>query len=255
MRKVPKQPATFKKIDSLPKDIHNTFLQILKGKRGRKEAAKFLFELGKFTNQQAAYQYITNYLAGKETENVLNSLHLTKTAFEVKEDLAKIDKELEQKILAAKSALRIAMSGEALLKRLNNFNALAEMTGLAQVQHERVLRILEQEDKIFKKTRGKEYMINGAKENIESVFTMYSKIATLQMDLGILQTKEKTEQHLHITLTPQQEDIVRRYNEQQQLSDLNIEAMSIIMEEEREGTEEVVGVDDNTDGGGNTYDN
>ena len=224
---------TFPKIENLPKHIKLKLDAMLFEKKGVTAGAKFLATLIEFPSSQSCYAYVRDYkayLAAAYADKKLIPPDLADIAkLKIMEAIDITQKQVTEAVELTK---QIKLNARE-LKPVKDFVALQEMTLLAFTQKERTLRMLDQEDSNIEAGMKKPY-IPGVRENLESTFTMFAKIAQMQMDQGIIHKQDTSAKHLHLNVSAQQEELVRRFNEQQTLSDMTTKALEIILRDDTE---------------------
>lgn len=225
---------TFPKIENLPQHIKIKLDAMLFDKKGVTAGAKFLSSLIEFPSYQSCYAYVRDYkvyLSKSYTENTLlppTLVEITKASVLDAVDIT------HKQAMEASDLMQQVRANEQSLEYVREFTALQEMTLLAFIQKERTLKLYDQE-KNTTTEKGSMVMVGGLRDQLESTFTMFSKIAQLQMDLGILEKVEKDSKGLNVVAKQQQEELIKRFKQQQHLSDLTTRALEVILEDADSG--------------------
>ena len=221
---------TFPKIENLPPQIKIKLDAMLFDKKGVTAGAKFLLTLIEFPSYQSCYSYVRDYKAYLATAYEENKLipptlvELTKASV-----LEAVDITQKQAIDAAELVRQVRDNDKALGK-VREFTALQEMTLLAFIQKERTLSLYAQE-KASMTAEGFISPVCGLRDQLESTFTMFAKIAQLQMDMGIIEKVDTSNKNLTIGGKPEQDALVERFKQQQHLNDITTRALEIILED------------------------
>lgn len=228
---------TFPKIENLPPQIKIKLDAMLFDKKGVTAGAKFLSTLIEFPSYQSCYAYVRDYkvyLSKSYEENKLLPPALVDiTKANVLEALDITHKQA----MEASELMQQVRENEQSLEYVREFTALQEMTLLAFIQKERTLKLYAQE-KASSTAEGFISPVCGLRDQLESTFAMFSKIAQLQMDLGILEKTEKDSKGLSVVAKQQQEALIKRFKQQQHLNDLTTRALEVILEDADGGDED-----------------
>lgn len=122
-----------------------------------------------------------------------------------------------------------------LQEAVTKFDAMQELERVAMMQYDRVLKVLEYEQNLPTEIEDKDGKMKpnfplgkGVRYELESLHTMLKNIITLQMDLGIRHKVEQVQNHLHVSLEPHQQKLMKDFNDMQRMTDVTTKALEII---------------------------
>ena len=144
----------------------------------------------------------------------------------------------------------------AITEAVTKFDSMQELERLYVLQASRLMKVAEYEAKLpteveeIKKSKrivdvdGKKQVIEGeetivkpllnlhsaAKDEINVAKDILTKIISLQMDLGIRHKVEKPSQHLHIDLQPQQQQLLKDFENMKTITEVTTKALEMIKE-------------------------
>lgn len=130
-----------------------------------------------------------------------------------------------------------AVVSEAVLK----FDAMQELERLATLQYGRVLKGMEFEEKLIENSKlPKSPLDPYLKKEIDSLSHMLKDIVTLQMDLGIRHKVEQVQNHFHMSIDHNQQELLKNFNNMKIVSDITTQALELL------NSVEVIGNGDDT---------
>jgi hypothetical protein len=173
----------------------------------------------------------------KEAKDHWHKFHLGQTVHHSQELPEELKKDLPAAIGDPKIMKWVpyAQVKVLLAEALTKFDSMNELERLALIQYDRVSKVLENEKNLpteYKDKQGVTRYVTGlSKEGryeIELLNRMFTNIITLQMDLGIRHKVEKPQNHLHIDLNTQHQQLISDFETMRKLTSVTAEALEMM---------------------------